>query len=419
MTRIAIIGGGVAAHTTLKSYLTTAGDARDPTTDTVDIFTSERHAPYRRPEVNKGMLLAGKTPADVALPGAVLETPGVSLHLSTTVTEVDVAAQTLTAGDRTYPWDRLVFATGAGPRLLDPAANPWLAGRDVHHIRTPEHSTAFRARLAELGPEDTVAVVGGGVLGLEAASAAATLSPAPVHVLEMGDEVCTRMLPPTASRWLRERHAEHGVTVTCGLDAPALAAEIDRLDPAVVVVSVGAVRDTMLAEDAGIGVGERPGAGIIVDPAGRTSAPGVWAVGDCVEIHGTVDGVETVVRPEDEGSARTLGTIVGRQLAVSPSGSDDADSDGDGPGSCLTEQRRGWTNQYGLMLNTLGETGTGGTTEVREQVELSTPEELVVFTVAPRVPGASGGDVVVGVTTVGRTPEVRAAKKALGTVLTA
>ncbi|WP_010121486.1 FAD-dependent oxidoreductase [Corynebacterium nuruki] len=411
MTRIAIIGGGVAAHTTLKSYLAAAGGDRDPSTDTVDIFTTEPHAPYRRPEVNKGMLLTGKTPAEVALPGGILTEPGVTLHLSTVVTAVDPAAHTLTAGDTTYAWDRLVFATGAGPRLLDPTTNPWLADRDVHYIRTPEHSAALRTRLAGLAPTDTVVVVGGGVLGLEAASAAATLSDAQVHVLEMGDEVCARMLPPTASRWLRDRHAEHGVTVTCGLDAAALAAQIDRLDPTVVVVSVGAVRDTMLAEDAGIAVGERPGAGIIVDPAGRTSAPDVWAAGDCVEVHGEVDGVPVIVRPEDEGSARTLGTLVGRQLAATGTAAATAER-----GSYLTEQRRGWTNQYGLMLNIVGDAGTASD-DRREQVELSSPEELVVFTVASGAPGA--GDVVTGVTTVGRSPEVRAAKNALGTVLTA
>lgn len=412
--RIAVIGGGVAAHTLVKAYATAsdaaseASDASDASDTTIDIFTTEPHAPYRRPEVNKGILLKGKTPADVALPAAPLETPGVTLHLSTPVTHIDTDARTLTAGGTTYQWDQLVIATGAGPRLLDPAETPWQAGRDVHYIRTPEHSTALRARLDELDAEDTVVVVGGGVLGLEAASAAATIGDAPVHVLEMADEVCSRMLPPAASQWLRERHAENKVSVTCGLDAAALAAEIDRLDPAVVVVSVGAVRDTMLAEDAGIAVGSGPGGGIIVDSAGRTSAPDVWAVGDCVEVHGVIDGVEVTVRPEDEGSARALGTIVGRQLGA-------VNDSGDAAGSYLEEQRRGWTNQYGLMLNTLGEAGL--VEGRREQVELSSPEELVVYTVAPAADGS--GDVVVGVTTVGRSPEVRAAKGAVGTVLTA
>lgn len=400
MTRIAIIGGGVAAHTLVKSLLATRAAASAPGQDadlTVDVLSSETHPPYRRPEVNKGILLGGKSPADVALPGGIFDADGVTLHLGTTVTSVNTGAdgtpRSLTAGNTTYPVDELVFATGAGPRLLEVE---WLDGRDVHYIRTPENATALRDRLTGLGDDGTVVVIGGGVLGLEAASAAATLSRARVHVLELADEVCSRILPPTASRWLRDRHAEHDVTVTCGITPDALADEVDRLAPDVVVVSVGAVRDTMLAEDAGLTVGEGVGGGIVVDEFGRTGVPGIFAVGDCAEIH-TADG--QVLRPEDDGSARTLAGIVAAQLA-----GQDAASFTDTP-------PKGWTTQYGRMLNILGTTGAGD--GLTEQVVLDSPEELVVFTVSD----AGAAPTVVGVTTVGRSPEVRSAKSALGTVL--
>lgn len=399
MTRIAIIGGGVAAHTLVKSLVTAhPQDAGQDADLTIDVFTTEAHPPYRRPEVNKGILLEGKSPADVALPTGIFDAPGVTLHLNTTVTAIDPGSDTtggtLTAGTATHPFDELVFATGAGPRLL---AVEWLDGRDVHYVRTPEHSAALRERLLSLGADENVVVIGGGVLGLEAAAAAATLSEATVHVLELADEVCSRILPPTASRWLRDRHAEHGVTVTCGISPEALPGAVEDLAPSVVIVSVGAVRDTMLAEDAGLPVGEGVGGGIIVDERGRTGVPGIYAAGDCAEIH-TADG--RVLRPEDDGSARTLAGIVASQLA---SGEDAA--------SFLDTPQKGWTKQYGHMLNILGSTGAGaGTTE---HVVLDSPEELVVFTVSDE--GAGG--TVVGVTTVGRSPEVRSAKSALGTVL--
>lgn len=402
MTHIAIIGGGVAAHTLVKSLLTAAsaqpqgaGDATDALT--IDVFTTEAHAPYRRPEVNKGILLDGKSPADVALPGGIFETPGVTLHLNTRVTAVDAEARTLTAGNTTHHFDQLVFATGAGPRLLEVE---WLDGRDVHYVRTPEHSTALRSRLLELTADETVVVIGGGVLGLEAASAASTLSEAQVHVLELAPEVCGRILPPSASRWLRDRHGEHNVTVTCGVSPEALPGAVDDLAPSVVIVSVGAVRDTMLAEDAGLAVGEGVGGGIIVDEHGRTGVPGIFAAGDCAEIH-TTDG--RVLRPEDDGSARTLAGIVASQLASGDNGQDAA--------SFLDTPQKGWTKQYGHMLNILGTTGAGD--GLTEHVVLDSPEELVVFTVSD----AGAGPTVVGVTTVGRSPEVRSAKSALGTVL--
>ncbi|MDN6845747.1 MAG: FAD-dependent oxidoreductase, partial [Corynebacterium variabile] len=147
MTRIAIIGGGVAAHTLVKSLLTARQEDADLT---IDVFTTEEHPPYRRPEVNKGILLDGKSAADIALPGGIFETPGVTLHLGTRVTAVDAAAHTLTAGNTTHLFDQLVFATGAGPRLLEVE---WLDGRDVHYVRTPEHSTALRDRLLGLTAE--------------------------------------------------------------------------------------------------------------------------------------------------------------------------------------------------------------------------------------------------------------------------
>lgn len=407
MTHIAIIGGGVAAHTLAKSLLTahpedTAGTGNSPDTLTIDVFTTEAHGPYRRPEVNKGILLDGKSPADVALPGGIFETPGVALHLNTRVTAVDAEAHTLTAGNTTHHFGQLVFATGAGPRLLEVE---WLDGRDVHYVRTPEHSTALRSRLLELTADETVVVIGGGVLGLEAASAASTLSEAQVHVLELSAEVCGRILPPSASRWLRDRHSEHNVTVTCGVSPEALPGAVEELAPSVVIVSVGAVRDTMLAEDAGLAVGEGVGGGIIVDEQGRTGVPGIFAAGDCAEIH-TADG--RIIRPEDDGSARTLAGIVATQLTCGDNGQDSENT-----ASFLDTPQKGWTKQYGHMLNILGTTGAGD--GLTEHVVLDSPEELVVFTVSD----AGACPTVVGVTTVGRSPEVRSAKSALGTVLTA
>lgn len=140
--RIAVIGGGVAAHSALKAFLAAAGDTVGSTT--VDIFTREAHRPYRRPSVNKDILIDGKGAEDVALPGAVFDGSDnidVSLHLSSDVTAVNTTDRTLTVNGEQYSWDQLIFATGASPRHLD---TPWLDGRNVHYIRTPEHSTSLR-----------------------------------------------------------------------------------------------------------------------------------------------------------------------------------------------------------------------------------------------------------------------------------
>lgn len=398
--RIAVIGGGVAAHSALKSFLAARGDSTDGTdgTTVVDVFTRERHRPYRRPAVNKDVLIDGKQPGDIALPGAVFDgAPGVqvNLHLSSEVSAVDTTGRTLTVDGETHHWDQLVFATGAGSRRLDA---PWLEGRAVHTIRVPEDSLALRESLGNLTGGNVV-IVGGGVLGLEAAAAAATLlestgSNSTVTVLETQDDICRRLLPPAAAAWLRDRHAAHGVDIRCGLDGDRVREAVEELDPAAVVVSVGLERDTTLAQDAGLDVGR----GIVVDEFGRTSVPGVWAAGDCVEIRGR----DSTVLPEDEGSARLLGTTVGTALA------------GKDVESFLLSPRKGWSRQYGLTVNLVGETGQPDRELVLRSDSSGDGDELAVLSLTPRQGGGAGDSVVTGVTTVGRSPLIRRAKNALG-----
>ncbi|MGO1949800.1 MAG: FAD-dependent oxidoreductase [Mycobacteriaceae bacterium] len=396
--RIAVIGGGVAAHSVLKAYLAASADS-DCTT-TFDIYSREAHRPYRRPAVNKEILIDGKSPDEVALQAAVFDgndAVDVTLHLSSEVTAVNTEDHTLTVsgpdGTSEESWDQLVFATGAGSRQLEAS---WLDGRDTHLIRSPEHSGALRDRLLGLSARDNVAVIGGGVLGLEAAAAASSLTEATVTVLEMQDDVCRRMLPGAASRWLRGKHTANGVDIRCGLSTDELEKAVAELDPAAVVVSVGVERDTTLAASAGLEVDR----GIVVDGFGRTSVPGVWAAGDCVEVR---DGDRTVL-PEDEGSSRLLGGIVGGALA------------GKDAETFLASPPKGWSRQFGLMLNIAGATGrpAPGQPSVRELVLLDAEDELVVLSLSP----TNGGDSVVsGVTTVGRSPIVRKAKNSLGMTL--
>ncbi|WP_291480290.1 NAD(P)/FAD-dependent oxidoreductase [Corynebacterium sp.] len=400
--RIAVIGGGVAAHSALKAFLAAAGDTVGTTS--VDVFTREAHRPYRRPSVNKDILIDGKSADEVALPGAVFDgsdSVDVTLHLDSEVTAVDTAARTLTVDGGDVAWDQLILATGASPRRLDA---PWLEGREVHYIRTPEHSTALRESLTALSADDNVVVIGGGILGLEAAAGASTLTDATVTVLEAQDDICRRIMPAAAAAWLREKHTAHGIDIRCGLSDAEISDTLADLDPAVTVVSVGLDRDVSLARSAGLQVNR----GIVTDEFGRTSVPGVWAAGDCVEIHAE-DG--TVTLPEDEGSARLLGGIVGLSIA------------GQETDRFLLSPPKGWSRQFGAMLNLAGATGRpvqsgqpgpSSNPADHELVLVSEEDELVVFSLESR----SGGESVVsGVTTAGRSPLVRKAKNALGMTL--
>lgn len=382
--KIAIVGGGVAAHSVL-SALTSALGEKDELT--VDVYSAERHRPYRRPAVNKDILIDGKSADDVQHKATPFDHPGVTFHAATPVAALNLERREVQLEDgATEVYDAVVLATGARPRVIDA---PYFAGRDVRYVREPDDAIAVREVLSGLSADDNVVVIGGGLLGLEAAAASRSVSEASVTVLEREKTVCSRVLPKAASAWLVERHTGEGVAILSGLDDSDMTAAIEELDPKLVIVAVGVERNTSLAEKAGIDVNR----GVLVDDRGRTSAEGFFAVGDCVEF-GAADAAVPLI--EDEGSARRLGDIVGTLLA------------GGETGSFHDEPVRGWSRQLGAMINIAGFSGVG---EGRKELVVKQDgDELIVFTLG----GVTGNDSVVGVTTVGRSPEVRKAKSALG-----
>lgn len=382
--KIAIVGGGVAAHSVL-SALTSGIWEKDGLT--VDVYSAERHRPYRRPAVNKDILIDGKSAEDVQHKATPFEHPGVTFHAATPVVGLNLDGREVRLEDgATESYDAVVLATGARPRIIDA---PYFEGREVRYVREPDDAVAVREVLLGLSAEDNVVVVGGGLLGLEAAAGARSVSEASVTVLEREATVCSRVLPKAASAWLVERHTGEGISIRSGLDDAEMAAAVEELDPKLIIVAVGVERNIALAEKAGIDVNR----GILVDECGRSSAEGFFAVGDCVEF-GSADAAVPLI--EDEGSARRLGHIVGTLLA-----------DGE-TGGFHDEPVRGWSRQLGAMINIAGFSGVGEGR--KELVVKQDADELIVFTLG----GVTGQDSVVGVTTVGRSPEVRKAKSALG-----
>jgi 3-phenylpropionate/trans-cinnamate dioxygenase ferredoxin reductase subunit len=131
-----------------------------------------------------------------------------------------------------------------------------------------------------------VLIVGGGYIGLEAASVAAKLG-LQVTLVEMADRILQRVAAPETSDYFRALHREHGVDIRegVGLDrllgaqavTGARLSDGSELDVDFVVVGVGIAPSTGLAQNAGLALDN----GIAVDARGRTSAPHVWAAGDC------------------------------------------------------------------------------------------------------------------------------------------
>jgi len=288
MDRVVIIGAGQAGGWVARTLRSQGFEGR------ITLIGAEPHAPYERPPLSKSVLL-GTEPPDVT--NLFDDFPFLDLNFRAGVRaeSIDRAGKQVVLKDSTtVPYDRLVLATGGQARALPGA------GDRVMYLRTIADSLALHERLAAV---KKVAVIGGGWIGLEVAAAARKLS-ADVTVYEAADRLSGRTVPPEISVYLHELHSRHGVHV----ELNAMVTDLDALDADVIVAGIGLVPDTALAEAAGLAVDN----GIVVDAAGRTSDPDIYAVGDAANRHNPVLGRR--VRLESWGNAQDQGIAVAKTL---------------------------------------------------------------------------------------------------------
>jgi len=184
-----------------------------------------------------------------------------------------------------HPYDALVIATGSR------AFVPPIPGADLPHVdvfRTWRDADA----LAATAPGTKAVVVGGGLLGLEAAAGLHARGVV-VTVVELAGHIMNMQLDPGASSILRRDLERQGIACTVGRRAASIEAGRVVLDDGSeiacsrVVIAAGIRAETSLAREAGLECGR----GIVVDDELRASAPGVWAVGECAEHRGVVYGL--------------------------------------------------------------------------------------------------------------------------------
>ena len=300
---IVIIGAGQAAVQAIVSLRAEGHEG------SITLVGAERHLPYQRPPLSKGYLL-GEMSADRLLlrPATFYEQSGVSLHIGVAALAVDCGAGEvhLTRGS-TLRYDGLLLATGSRPRPL-PVPGSDLAG--VFTIRGMADVDTIKARL---GPGTRLVVVGGGYIGLEGAASARKLG-ASVEVVEAADRLLARVAGPEISAFMLEAHRAHGVTVH--LCAAVVELEGDggyvravrlsdgrSLEADTVLVGIGALPNTDLAEAAGLSVSN----GIVVDAHARTSDPAIYAAGDCTRhpnpLYGRTLRLESVQNAIDQAKS--------------------------------------------------------------------------------------------------------------------
>lgn len=262
--------------------------ARNANRASVALIGEESFAPYERPPLSKGTLTAqqgGYQPQLLFGNVADLMAAGVTPFIPARAVSVDRTAQVveLASGVR-MEYGSVLFATGATPRRL---SVPGATLEGIHYLRTFDHAMALSA---ELRPRRKVVVVGGGFIGLEV-SATARKAGCEVTVVETGPRLLARGVPEAISSAVARKFEVEGVNLIFGESVHAFrgdqrvhAVELNDgalLEADCVLVGVGAVPNTALAEEAGLEVRD----GIRADVLGRTSDPRCFAAGDAAHRH--------------------------------------------------------------------------------------------------------------------------------------
>jgi 3-phenylpropionate/trans-cinnamate dioxygenase ferredoxin reductase component len=319
--RIVIVGAGIAGATAAMT-LRSEGHRGD-----IVLIGAEPEEPYRRPAVSKA-LLAGLSPPELIRlkPPGFWDAQGIELRTGVTATAVDRQRHLVTLADgRGVAYDRLLLATGGRPR----------SAPGIPVLRTLADALDLRGRLAR---RRRLVIIGGGLIGLEAAAIARSLG-ADVTILEAANQVLGRVLPDWIAAHVAELHRSQGVHLYLGAAVGEVGATGDggyyAAGPSLywladlVLTAIGTDPETALAGQAGLLVDD----GIVVDEYLATSDPDIYAAGDAAR---TPSG-----RSQNWPDAQQQGLTAARNMlghAVRHTGA----------GWC-------WSDQYDLTLQICGD----------------------------------------------------------------
>lgn len=276
--RLVIIGNGMAA-TRLIASLT----GRAPGRFAITVIGDEHEHAYNRIQLSP-VLGGEKQAATIRLQeDDWYQQRGVTVLRGEKVTAVDVVRAEVHTQSLTLPWDELVFATGSLPFV------PPIPGHDAPHVFTFRTLKDTRAILETPGP---AVVLGGGVLGVEAAAALARTCDN-VTLVHRGPWLMEQQLDQQAGLLLEEALAERGVRCELATSITAIAADSvtlshgRQLEARRVVLTTGVQPNVTLAKASGIECAR----GIVVDRWMQTSAPHISAIGECCETEGQTFGL--------------------------------------------------------------------------------------------------------------------------------
>ncbi|WP_406446876.1 FAD-dependent oxidoreductase [Streptomyces sp. NBC_01613] len=249
---------------------------------TLILIGKESERPYERPPLSKGYLMGKDAREQIYVhPPQWYAEHDIDLRLGTAVTALDPAPHEVTLADGSrLGYAELLLATGSSPRRL-PVPGADLDG--VLYLRTVQDSDRIKDAFSSAS---RVAVVGAGWIGLET-TAAARAAGVEVTVLERAELPLLHVLGREVAQVFADLHRDHGVDLRFGVQVTELTGStgtVDgvrlsdgtRIDADAVIVGIGIMPNTGLAQAAGLQVDN----GILTDERLRTSVPGIYAAGD-------------------------------------------------------------------------------------------------------------------------------------------
>lgn len=274
--RVVILGAGQAGGQCAASL------RRNGFEGSIVMIGDEPHPPYQRPPLSKAYL-SGEIEQDRlwVQPPEVWADQNVTLKLGICAQTIDRDSRTVELSDGTQErYDHLVLATGSRVRPL-PVPGAELDG--VRYLRTIADIDILKS---DVLPGKRIAIIGGGYIGLEAASVARKLGADPV-VIEAMERCLARVAVPELSELFETAHRARGVEILTGAQVSMIEGEDraesvvlasgKRLDVDSVLVGIGILPNQEIADEDGLAVGN----GIEIDAECRTSDPDIYAIGDC------------------------------------------------------------------------------------------------------------------------------------------
>jgi len=291
----------------------------------IAVIGDEPRLAYNR--VLLSSVLAGETAShDIELkPAAWWQQRGVTLKYGCRATEIDVGRRELKiASHESVSFSKLVLATGSSPLRLN------VPGAELAGVHTFRDSRDVDLLLTLAAQKKRVVVIGGGLLGLEAAYGLAKAG-ASVTLLHLMDRLMERQLDAPAAELLKSLVESKGIKILLNANTARFDGEtgieavelVDgrRIDADAVIFAAGIRPNVALAKEAGIAVNR----GIVVDDCLQTGAPGIFALGECAEHRGTCYGLVEPAYEQARVLARHLagapaaysGSVVATNLKVS------------------------------------------------------------------------------------------------------